>query len=317
MNKLCLCMVLFVIYPKIINAQQDAQYTQYMYNTMSINPAYAGSRDAFSIIGLHRSQWIGLEGAPETQTLSAHAPFGEKKKVGLGISIINDKIGEGVSQETSFDGVFSYVLKTSNKGKLSFGLKAGVHLLNVDFTKLVQNDPELINNNDNIDNKLSPNIGAGFYYYTKKFYAGISIPNILETTHFNSSSRSNQTTSFIAKEQINLYMIAGQVYDLTDEWEIKPAILAKVVAGAPLQLDVSSNFWYKKKLIVGAAYRWQAAWSFLLGLNISDSIMVGLAYDKEVTDLGNTSFNDGSFEITFRVELFKRLYKDCTCMRFF
>lgn len=309
--------MLFVVFPKIANAQQDAQYTQYMYNTMAINPAYAGSRDSFSIVGLHRSQWIGLEGAPETQTLSAHAPFGETKKVGLGVSIINDKIGEGVSQETSFDGIFSYVLKTSDVGKLSFGLKVGIHLLNVDFNKLVQHEPELVDINDNIDNKLSPNIGAGFYYYTKKFYAGISVPNILETNHFNPSSSSNMATSFVAKEQINFYLMVGQVYDLTNEWEIKPALLAKMVFGAPLQVDLSSNFWYKKKFIIGAAYRWEAAWSFLLGFNINDSMMVGLAYDKEVTDLGSTSFNDGSFEITFRVELFKRLYKDCTCLRFF
>src|SRR5690606_37148832 len=138
-----------------------------------------------------------------------------------GFSLVNDKIGEGVNQETSFDGIFSYVLKTSEKSKLSFGLNVGVHLLNVDFTKLSQADDEL-DENDNIDNKLSPRLGAGFYYYTKKFFAGISVPNLIETRHFNPSSSTSNAASFVAKEQMNFYLIAGQVYDLDENWEFKP-----------------------------------------------------------------------------------------------
>lgn len=297
-------------------AQQDAQYTQYMYNTISVNPAYAGSRDALSITGLHRSQWVGLDGAPQTQTLSFHAPVDEAKKIGVGLSVINDKIGEGVSQETNFDAIISYVLKTSEKGKLSFGLNAGVHLLNIDFTRLSQYDIEFSSDN-NIDNKLSPRIGAGFYYYTKRFYAGLSVPNLLETNHFDTSNSSSNAATFLAKEQMNFYFITGNVFDLDENWEFKPAFLTKIVFGAPVQLDLSANFWYKKKLILGAAYRWDAALSFLTGFNINESILIGLSYDREVTDLGNTTFNDGSFEVVFRVELFKRFYKDCTCLRFF
>lgn len=308
--------LLCIICCNTILSQQDAQYTQYMYNTVSVNPAYAGSRDALSITGLHRSQWVGLEGAPQSQTFSFHAPVDEAKKIGVGLSVINDKIGEGVSQETSFDAIISYVLKTSDKSKLSFGINAGVHLLNIDFTRLSQYDIEFTNDN-NIDNKLSPRIGAGFYYYTKKFYAGLSVPNLLETNHFDTANSSDDAASFLAKEQMNFYFIAGNVFDLDENWEFKPAFLTKLVIGAPLQVDLSANFWYKKKLILGAAYRWDAALSFMTGFNISESILVGLAYDREVTDLGNTTFNDGSFEIVFRAELFKRFYKDCTCLRFF
>jgi len=290
----------------LVTAQQDAQYTQYMYNTMSVNPAYAGSRGALSIAALHRSQWIGLDGAPTTQTLNVHSPIG--KSVGMGLSIVNDEIGEGVNQETNFDILFSYTIPTSETGKLSFGIKGGGHLLNIDFTVLNQYVQELDGTN-NIDNKFSPNIGAGVYYHTNKFYLGLSVPNFLETEHFEPSSNSNESSSYLASEKMNFYMITGYVFDLSDTWKLKPALLTKWVEGAPLQVDMSANFWFNQKLSLGAAYRWDAAWSVLTGYQITDSFMVGLAYDKETTDLGNTTFNDGSFEVFLRFELFKNLDK--------
>ncbi len=290
----------------LMHAQQDAQYTQYMYNTMSVNPAYAGSRGALSIAALHRSQWVGLDGAPTTQTFNVHSPIG--KSVGMGLSIVNDEIGEGVNQETNFDVLFSYTIPTSETGKLSFGIKGGGHLLNIDFTVLNQYVQELDGTN-NIDNKFSPNIGAGVYYHTNKFYLGLSVPNFLETEHFEPSSNSNESSSYLASERMNFYMITGYVFDLSDTWKLKPAVLAKWVEGAPLQVDMSASFWFNQKLSLGAAYRWDAAWSILTGYQITDSFMVGLAYDKETTDLGNTTFNDGSFEVFLRFELFKNLDK--------
>lgn len=284
-------------------AQQDAQYTQYMYNTMSVNPAYAGSRGAFSITGLHRSQWLGLEGAPETQSLNLHTPI-NNSRVGLGFSIINDRIGDGVNQDTYFDVTFSYTVPTSETGKLSFGLKAGGHLLNLDFSKLSAFDQEPPGTYaDNIDNKFSPNVGLGVYYHTDKYYLGLSAPNILETEHFNTSSLST------AKERVNLYLITGYVFNLSDRTKFKPALLTKMVSGAPLQVDLSANFLFNDKFMLGAAYRWDAAVSALTGFQISDQLMIGLAYDKETTDLGNTSFNDGSFEVLLRFELFKKVKK--------
>ncbi len=286
-------------------AQQDAQYTQYMYNTISVNPAYAGSRGVLSINALHRSQWVGLKGAPETQTISINTPI--NNKIGLGFSLVNDKIGP--TQETSFDAVFSYTIPVSDSDdKLSFGLKAGGHLINIDFTKLNQYYPQLTSNN-NIDNKFSPNIGAGVYYHTNKFYLGLSIPNFLETNHFDESSDTNESSSFIAKERMNYYLIAGYVFKLNQSWDFKPALLTKMVAGAPLQADLSASFLYNQKLTLGAAYRWSAAWSAMAGFQISDSVMIGFAYDKETTDLGNTSFNDGSYEVFIRFELFKNIKK--------
>jgi type IX secretion system PorP/SprF family membrane protein len=282
------------------SAQQDAQYTQYMYNTVSVNPGYAGSRGHMSIAGLYRNQWLGLEGAPETQTFNIHTPIGYRG-LGLGLSFVNDVIGP--TSESYFDVDVSYTIPTSKEGKLSFGLKASAHLLDVRFSELNQDastgaDPTL---QQNIDNRFSPNFGAGVYYHTERFYAGVSIPRFLETTHFQESSLST------AAEQMNFYVITGYVWDLSPFLKFKPTILTKAVRGAPLQVDLSANFMFNEKFIAGAGYRWDAAFSGLVGFQVSDNLMIGMAYDREITDLGATSFNDGSFEIILRYDFIKVL----------
>ena len=289
------------------NAQQDAQYTQYMFNTMSVNPAYAGSRGQLSIAALYRSQWVGLEGSPTSQTLNIHSPI-RNSRLGYGVSIVNDEIGDGTVQETYFDGVISYTIDVSQVGKLSFGLKAGGNLLNLDFNKLRNFDDEPING-DNIENKFSPNFGIGAYYHTDKFYLGLSAPNLLETNHFDNSNRDANSVTFLSKERINFYAITGYVFDLSNDFKFKPALLTKVVGGAPLQVDVSANFMLNEKFTFGAAYRWDAAVSAMAGFQISDQFMIGLAYDKETTELGSTRFNDGSFEVFLRYELVKSFQK--------
>jgi type IX secretion system PorP/SprF family membrane protein len=297
-------------------AQQDAQYTQYMYNTVSANPAYAGSRGGLSIMGLHRSQWVGLEGAPRTQTLTLNTPLGVNERVGLGLSIVNDEIGP--IDETYFDIDFSYTIRTSEQGKLSFGIKAGGHLLNVDFQKLSQyNENDALFQN-NVDNKFSPNVGVGLYYHTKKFYFGLSAPNLLETEHFDETTTVNGSAavSYLATEQINYYLITGHVFDLSDKVKFKPAVLSKLVFGAPLQVDISANFLLNERLTLGVAYRWSAAVSAMAGFQISDSLMIGFAYDKETTELGQAQFNDGSYEVMLRFELFKK-YSRMLAPRFF
>jgi type IX secretion system PorP/SprF family membrane protein len=175
-------LLLVFIFLESVNAQQDAQYTQYMFNTMSVNPAYAGSRGQLSIAALYRSQWVGLDGAPKSQTLNLHSPI-RNSQLGYGISIVNDEIGDGVVQETYFDAVLSYTVDVSLEGKLSFGLKAGGNLLNLDFQGLRNFDVEPVSA-DNIENKFSPNVGVGIYYHTNAFYAGLSAPNLLQTDHY-------------------------------------------------------------------------------------------------------------------------------------
>lgn len=284
-------------------AQQDAQYTQYMFNTMSVNPAYAGSRGQLSIGALYRSQWVGLDGAPKTQTLNIQSPI-RNSKLGYGVSIVNDEIGNGVVQETYFDAVISYTIDVSAEGKLSFGLKAGGNLLNLDFTKLRNFDAEPVNS-DNIENKFSPNVGVGLYYHSDRFYAGLSAPNLLQTEHFDNSQQTAGSVQFLSKERINFYLITGYVFDLNGNLKFKPALLTKVVGGAPLQVDMSASFMFNEQFTFGAAYRWDAAVSAMVGFQISDQFMIGLAYDRETTDLGGTQFNDGSFEVLLRYELVK------------
>ncbi|KQC29636.1 type IX secretion system membrane protein PorP/SprF [Flagellimonas eckloniae] len=288
-------------------AQQDAQYTQYMFNTLSVNPAYAGSRGQLSFAGLYRSQWVGLDGAPETFTVNLHSPI-RNSRLGYGISLVNDNIGDGVVQETYLDAVLSYTIDVSLDAKLSFGLKAGGNMLNLDFNGLRNFDQEVVNQ-DNIDNQFSPNFGLGIYYHTDKFYAGVSAPNILETEYFDNGSSDPESVNFLATERINFYLITGYVFDLNADLKFKPALLTKAVGGAPLQVDLSANFLYADKFSFGAAYRFDAAISALAGFQVTDQIMLGLAYDRETTELGGTQFNDGSFEVFLRLELIKAFQK--------
>lgn len=292
-------------------SQQDPQYTQYMYNPLVINPAYAGNRGVTSIVLLHRSQWVGLDGAPRTQNLSVHSPIG-LGKVGMGFSLVNDVLGP--ARETYFNVDFSYTLETSAEGKFSFGLKGSLNLLDVDFSRtnpFNTNDPYLIS----IDNKLSPNVGVGVFYHDSKFYAGLSAPQLLQTDHFDRSGSEGAET-FVAEERIHYYGLAGYVFDLNRNVKFKPSTLVKMVAGAPLAVDVNANFLFYDKLTLGASYRWSAALSGLVGFQVNDGLLVGFAYDRETTDLGNATYNNGTYELFLRFELFKE-YNRMLTPRFF
>lgn len=284
-------------------AQQDAQFTQYMYNTININPAYAGSRGALSVFALHRTQWVGLDGAPVTNAVSINTPF-NNSRLGLGISLINDKIGPTHENTISTD--LSYTVPTSEKVKFSFGIKATANLFDLDVARLnpVDDDPSLHDYN----NKFSPNIGAGVYLHSDKGYIGLSIPNFIESNRYDDNEVS------ISKEKINYYLIAGYVLDLNSSIKFKPALLTKMVKGAPLQVDVSGNFMFNNKFVLGAAYRWSAAVTAMAGFQISDALYVGYGYDLETTKLNN--YNSGSHEIFLRYELFKKNDK-ITTQRFF
>jgi type IX secretion system PorP/SprF family membrane protein len=284
-----------------------------MYNTVAINPAYAGNRGMLSAVALHRSQWVGLDGAPETQSQSVHSPVG-LGRLGLGLSVVNDKIGP--SSETYFNADISYTIETGVESRLSFGLKAGAHVLDVNFAELNlppgAPDPVL---QDNIDNRLNPVLGTGVYFHTDKFYVGLSAPNLLLNEHFERSSNNN-ANSFIAAERIHYYLTSGYVFDINPSLKFKPSTMVKAVTGAPLQVDVTANFLINEKLTLGAAYRLSAAVSGLLGYQVSDQFQVGLAYDRLTTELGNSVYNDGSFEVFLRFELFNS-YDRLLTPRFF
>lgn len=284
-------------------AQQDAQFTQYMYNTINVNPAYAGSRGALSIFALHRTQWVGLDGAPVTNAVSVNTPI-SGSNLGLGVSLINDKIGP--ANENTFSADLSYTIPTSETFKLSFGVKGTANLFNLDVTKLDPKDAgdESLQNY----NKFSPNIGAGIYLHSDKAYLGLSIPNFIQTNRYDD----NDVRIF--KEKINYYLIGGYVFDLNQDIKFKPAVITKIVEGAPLQIDVSGNFMFSEKFVVGVAYRWSAALSGMVGFQVSDGLYIGYGYDRETTNLKN--YNSGSHEIFLRYEIFKNINK-ITTPRFF
>lgn len=275
-------------------AQQDAQYTQYMYNTINVNPAYAGSRGVMSIFGLHRTQWVGLDGAPTTNAFSINTPI-DNTNLGLGLSFVNDKIGPTVENTISAD--ISYTIQTSETYKLSFGVKATANLFSLDVNKLNPqnvNDPLL----QNLSSDFSPNVGAGVYLHSDKLYLGASVPNFFETKRYSDNDVA------IYKERFNMYFIGGYVFDLSPNLKFKPAFLTKVIEGAPLQVDLSGNFLINEKFVLGAAWRWSAAASLMAGFQVSDGLYIGYGYDLETTKLRN--YNSGSHEVFLRFELFKR-----------
>lgn len=288
-------------------AQQDSQYTQYMYNTINVNPAYAGSRGVTSVFLLHRAQWVGLDGAPVTNTASINKPI-NNSNIGYGISFVNDRIG--ISDENTISLDISYSVKASEDYKLSFGIKGAANLLSVDYTKLTIRHPDdvLLSQQANIDNRLSPNFGAGIYFHSDRNYIGFSVPNFLETKHYDDN------VSSLASERMHFYVIAGSVFDINETLKFKPALMTKMVQGAPLQVDFSANFLINEKLFLGAAYRWSAALSAMVGFQVSDSWHIGYAYDAETTKLAN--YNSGSHEIFLRYELFNN-YDKIVSPRFF
>lgn len=285
---------LFFVFSASLWAQQEPQYTQYVYNPSVINPAYAGSLGYGSLFSLYRTQWIGLEGAPKTLNLAYHQPI-PSINLGMGGNIVHDEIGPSTTTFASID--VSYTIAMENDKRLAFGIKAGGQLLNIDFTKLKNNNLGDVTFQNNVNSKFSPNIGVGIYYYNSNSYLGLSVPMLLETKGYDEFAYSN-----INKKQ-HLYLMGGKVYDLTYNVKFKPSFVTKMVAGAPLQMDVSANFMFNERFTAGVSYRWSAALSANVGFKVTNRLSVGYGYDRETTRLSN--FNSGSHEIFLQYDLFK------------
>jgi len=277
-------------------AQQDPHYTQYMYNTMSVNPAYVGSRGHATITALGRTQWVGFEGAPDTQTLSFDTPIGYKG-LGLGINLVNDNIGP--SHETYLDGNVSYTIETGEDGNLAFGLKLGGRLLNINWSEDNRYDSADSAFGENINNKFLPTIGAGAYYYESDWYVGLAVPSFLSQEHYD-----YDTIGETAVERMHFFFIAGLVLDLSQDIKFKPAALVKAVQGAPLSVDVSANFMFVDKFRAGLAWRWGDAVSALLGFQATEALYIGYAYD--LTTSNYNVANNGTHEVMLRYEIFRQ-----------
>jgi type IX secretion system PorP/SprF family membrane protein len=283
-------------------------YTHYMFNTLSVNPGYAGSRDAMTITGLYRHQWVSFPGAPVTQTLTLHTPVGGEF-VGLGLSVVNDRIGP--TAMTSLYGDFAYRLKINENGhKLTFGLKAGINLFNSNLALL-----ELQDQNDNsfnaaIQNEILPNFGVGIYYSAPKFYIGLSSPKLLQ----NSLPGENNANEL--NEKRHYFLIAGMMLKFNDQWGFKPTVLLKAVKGAPIEGDFTGSVYYRDRLWLGVGYRTLADVSFMLGFQFTDAIAMGYSFDWSTTNTTGR-YNGGSHEIMLRYDLIYKNQEKIKSPRYF
>ncbi|MFD2543197.1 type IX secretion system membrane protein PorP/SprF [Lacinutrix gracilariae] len=291
-----LYIILAFLFVVQMQAQQDPQYTQYMYNMNVVNPAYAGSYEGVAIGMLYRSQWVGLEGAPKTGTFAIHSPVG--KNVGLGLSLISDEIGP--VRETNAYADFSYTLPMGANNKLAFGLKAGAtfHDIGLSDLELTDADDDLFQN----ISEVTPNVGAGVYFYKpNKYYVSVSMPNILNATHLDANGLN------IGSETQHLFAAAGYVFSLSDNFKLKPHALVKTAFDAPLSFDVNANVFMYDIVEVGVGYRLEDSFSGMVNFMVTPRLRVGYAYDAIQSDLNYSTSSSHEVFINFDIAFPKRV----------
>jgi len=309
--KKVIAIVVLVVGGTSLQAQQDPMFTHYMYNTLAVNPAYAGSRDALTITGLHRSQWLDFKGAPSSQTLTMHSPVANEH-IGLGLSFLNDKIG--TSNNTSVFVDFAYKINLNKKSKLALGLSGGAKIFQANLNTLNLDQTEDPTFQNNISNRISPNFGFGAYYSRERFYAGVSAPNLLQNSYSEISQVNGNT--LIAKEQRHFFLIAGTVIKLSDNLALKPTTLIKVTAAAPIQADLTASFLIGKKLLLGAMYRTGDAAGVLVGVDLTEQLHIGYSFDWS-HGLRTFKYNMGSHEIMLRYDFIFPSKKQIHSPRYF
>lgn len=283
------------------NAQQDPMYSQYMFNMLTINPAYAGSRNVVSVTGVLRNQWLGIEGAPVTQNIGVDLPIAAKR-VGLGLNVVNDKLG--LQHTTTANLSYSYRLRLG-RGVLSLGLQGGVNQYSADFRDVLTTSYVQSGNTNQdpafnlIDNKILPNFGAGLYYSTDGFYMSLSAPKLLQHKLVQGQSGLSNAKN-LARQYRHYFFGTGFVVNLSDAVKFKPSFLVKAVEGAPIQLDVNANLWFGGRVGIGASYRSGDAILGMLELQLTKQFRLGYAYDVTLTRL--KKHTTGSHEIMLRYE---------------
>lgn len=295
MALLALLLAAPVLLPKQARAQQDPQFTQYMFNLLAINPAYAGSADRVSLKALTRHQWVGFEGAPTTQTLTVHSPF-LVQSLGLGGTVMRDQHGP-VTQYGIIADVAYRILLNSNQ-KLAFGIKGGLNIFQGNFASLhpLETNDQVFQ--QNVNSKTDPQFGFGVMWYSDRFYLGLSSPKMLRTDFFQTDS-----LKFVSQpgQRAHFFLTGGYVFDLGMYTKFKPTFLVKAVEGAPVSFDLSANFLLYEKLWLGAMYRYTDAVGALVQYNITDRLSAGYAYDYPLSPLRN--YSGGSHEIMLGLEL--------------
>ncbi|MDT0553973.1 PorP/SprF family type IX secretion system membrane protein [Urechidicola vernalis] len=289
MNKKILILSVFVLLSLIGYSQQDVQFTQYMYNMSVINPAYTGSRTSLSMSMMGRTQWNGLDGAPRTISVAASGPIADR--MGLGVTLLSDIIGP--VKEESIYADYTYTINTSETGKLAFGAKLGATFQKIDFLSLsldLEGDPLI--DRDNL-NQTYPNFGAGLFYYTEKFYAGFSMPNIIKSRHFEKEN------GFVseASEEMHFFFNSGYVFDVSQDIKVRPSVMMKGTANTPISIDVAGNLLFYEIFELGVAWRVDSSVSGLFNFVLGKNMRLGYAYDHTLSNF--SAYNSGSHEVFF------------------
>ena len=282
-----------------VNAQQDPQYTQYMYNLNVINPAYAGSKESLSITALYRSQWVGIADNPETFTFSAHSPIGEK--VGLGISAIKDQLGP--VSESNIYADFSYTIDLGSALQLAFGIKGGVTLNEVGLSALELQDPNDPFFSEDVQ-RTYPNIGAGAFLYGENFYVSLSVPNFIESVHLDETI-DGEAIKF-GDETSHLFTTAGYIFQLGENIKLKPSAMVKIAFDSPISWDTNLNALFYEKFELGASYRFDDSYSALVGFQINPNLRIGYAYDHVISDIKAIAGSSHELILTWDVYFKKR-----------
>ena len=274
-------------------AQKEPQYTQYMYNIGSFNPGYVGTTLTPEVTGLYRAQWLDIDGSPRTLRLGANYPL-SNETMGVGFNIISDQLGP--SSQTYVELAYSYQFNVSDNTKLSFGMDVGGSFLNVDFSKgTFENPGEPILAGETIQ-KFYPTVGAGFFLYEDDiWYLGTSIPNFLTDGVYNDD------VATIIDDKLQFNFIGGYVFDISETLKFKPAFLINLVSGAPVNMNLSTNFLFNDRFTFGASYRFGNAISGLAGFQVTDGTFIGYSYDYNTNPLGE--FSNGSHEVILKFYL--------------
>jgi type IX secretion system PorP/SprF family membrane protein len=279
-------MLLFAVWNA--SAQQDPMFTQYMHNPVSINPAYAGSRGTLNFVAMNRQQWVGLDGAPKTLTLSVNSPF-IGYNVGIGLSLIHDEIGP--IKQTGIYADYAYHLKITTTTRLSFGLKGGVNMYDVNLLNLIggQNDEQLILHGAR--KLFLPNFGVGAYLYSDRFYLGFSIPKMLQ----NSLSDDQNTLNYANKEERHIFISGGIVVDVAENIKFKPSTSVRMVTGAPVSAEFSASLLFHDKLWLGGMYRLGDSFGGLVKFDLTNQLSIGYSFDMTQSSL--RAYNQGTHEV--------------------
>lgn len=277
-----------------VRGQQDPMYTQYSFNTQTINPAYAGTWESMGFMVLGRHQWIGMDGAPKTYTFSMQTNT-NNENVGLGLNIINDKIGW--EQRLSLFGDYSYMLRINYDTYLRFGLKAGLtnYSNNLSLYRQYPGEIDPASMGD-IDVRFMPNFGVGGFLFSDDYYIGLSVPKVIEN-QFDNNYNNYSTQS----ELRHYFLIAGYVFDLSRYLKFKPTFLTKATVGAPVEFDFTANFLFNDKFWLGGMYRTGDSYGFIAQWIFDKKLRIGYSIDFTTTKLQN--YHNGSHEVMVSYEI--------------